>query len=157
MIKVTIKGLDSVEKIPERVYSGLFRGMQEAMELVERHVKDVYLSGRALNQRSGRLKHAVEGKVKAVGKKMTGTIGLKYPVPYGALWEFGGFIPPHIIVAKRKKALRWIGKDGQPHFAKKVSIPGHYVMPRPFIRPALLDKLAQMAQIMAASTEKANE
>lgn len=30
---------------------------------------------------------------------------------------------PYKIVAKRAKALRWVGKDGKVHFAKSVQIP----------------------------------
>lgn len=32
---------------------------------------------------------------------------------------------PYTVTAKRGKALKWVGKDGKVHFAKKVHIPAH--------------------------------
>jgi phage gpG-like protein len=73
------------------------------------------------------------------------TATVSNPMPYAAIHQHGGRIE-----AKNAKALRWIGDDGQPHFAKAVTMPA-----RPFF-PVVNDRLTEPAQrLVLAAGEKA--
>lgn len=54
-------------------------------------------------------------------------------VKYARIHQFGGIIPGGIIRATRSKALRWLGPDGKPRFAKSVNRPAITIPARPFL------------------------
>ncbi len=51
------------------------------------------------------------------------------PKPYAAIHQLGGQTRPHVIRARRKKALNWGGNK----FAKSVRHPGSKIPSRPFL------------------------
>jgi hypothetical protein len=63
-------------------------------------------------------------------------------VPY-AKYVLNG-TPPHIIEAKRAKALHWTGRDGHGRFAKRVNHPG--TRPDPFPRRAMMPMMPSLRQ-----------
>jgi len=67
--------------------------------------------------------------MKAAGKTLT--VGTN--VKYAAMHQLGGRIPGRTIFPKRAKALRWIDRNGNVRFAKKVTIPGFDMPARPFL------------------------
>jgi phage gpG-like protein len=102
-IKVDKKDLKHIEEMPKRMTEGLFEGMKRALTLAEKSTKSVYLSGKALKRRTSFLYNAIGTEVKKKSMGVVGSLGtLKYDVPYGAFWEFGGkygkrsFIKPAI-------------------------------------------------------------
>ena len=71
-------------------------------------------------RRTGALQRSIYGKVRVPGGRIIGIVGsdLKH-----AVWmEYG--TKPHIILPRRAKALRFIGRDGQVVFARRVNHPG---------------------------------
>ncbi len=89
MFEIEIKGLEKLDKLPDQVDDLLFEGMKDAMELAERTTKDTYLSGKALNRRTGLLYRSIG--VKVTRSNIEGSLGdHKGTTPYGAFWEYGG-------------------------------------------------------------------
>ena len=90
-LKVDKKDLKHVQEMPERMAEGLFEGMQQALALAEKSTKSVYLSGKALHRRTSFLYNAIGTEVKKQGLNIVGSLGtMRYDVPYGPFWEFGG-------------------------------------------------------------------
>lgn len=54
-------------------------------------------------------------------------------VKYAAIHQLGGRIPGRVVLPRRAKALRWIDKNGNVRFAKKVTIPAFTMPARPFL------------------------
>ncbi len=131
MIEIEIKtddkkGLREFEKIPERVEKLIFSGMEKAVELALRASKDVYLSGKALNRRTGRLYNSIDKRVFRKGGDIQAGLGdYRNATPYGRFWELGGF---------RK---------------------GKYLSARAFLEPAVNDNLEKMAKTIAKEIEDA--
>jgi hypothetical protein len=72
----------------------------------------------------------------------SGTYGVSQVAPhtiYARIQEYGGHIYP-----KRVRYLRWV-EDGQVHFSKHVYLP-----PRPYLRPAARDCIANGSLTRAA-------
>lgn len=67
--------------------------------------------------------HRSYGTVRAAKLKRRIGSSLKY----ATVVELGG--PPHVIRAKRGKALRWVDDEGRVHFARKVNHPGQLAQP----------------------------
>jgi phage gpG-like protein len=89
-----------------------------------------------LGIRSGDLRRGVGIMAATItGNKVVG--GLRATGPYAAIHEFGGRVPPHLIVARRARALAWVGGTGAVRFAKSVNHPGSTIPARPYMHPAL--------------------
>jgi phage gpG-like protein len=59
-------------------------------------------------------------------------------VPYAAIHEFGGVIPPKFVKPIRAKALSWIDPaSGERRFSRGHMVGAKNVPPRPFLGPAL--------------------
>ena len=82
-------------------------------------------------QDSGRLAASIVSRADA-SQAVVGT-----NVAYAAIHQFGGTTRPHVIVAKRKKALAW-ATGGHP--VKKVNHPGSKIPARPFLSLTAADE-----------------
>lgn len=77
--------------------------------------------------------------IKMSGPKVSGTEisgEVQSTVEYARIHEYGGIIRP-----KNKKMLKWVGSDGQAHFAYAATIPA-----RPYMRPALAENREAIGQ-----------
>ncbi len=122
--KVDKKDLKHVEEMPERMAEGLFEGMQQALALAEKSTKSVYLSGKALHRRTSFLYNAIGTEVKKQSLNIVGSLGtMRYDVPYGPFWEFGGkygarpFVRP-AIDDNMTKMLEFIGRSATKEMNK---------------------------------------
>jgi len=52
---------------------------------------------------------------------------------YAAIHHLGGTIPARVVLPRRAKALRWIDRQGNVRFAKKVHIPAFTMPAREFL------------------------
>ncbi len=127
-LKVDKKGLKHVKEMPERMAKGLFSGMQDALALAEKTTKGVYLSGKALHRRTSFLYNSIATEIKSKGKgnslNIVGSLGtMRYDVPYGPFWEFGGkygarsFVRP-AIDDSMSKMLQFIGRSATKEMNK---------------------------------------
>ena len=79
--------------------------------------------------KSGALRDSITTEKKGVGDYLVGVDAAKLKadlrnaggIDYSPFYHDGH--GAYRIVAKRAKALRWVGSDGQVHFAKSVNIP----------------------------------
>jgi len=78
-------------------------------------------------QVSGRLASSITSKV----TNRDAIVGTN--VKYAAAHEFGVTTKPHVIKAKRKKSLRFLGSNGKAVFRKKVNHPGSKIPQRSFL------------------------
>ena len=120
--------------------------------LVESRVKTHYLSGAALNVRTGHLRRSIHSNVEIRGDKVRGTIGTN--VVYGRFWELGYKGP--VEVREHWRTIRQA--FGRPIDPTPVLVRAHTrhldIEARPFLRPAILDKLDEIGRIIAREIEK---
>ncbi len=91
MFDFNVTGDQDLKDMPKDMKDGLFKGMQQAILLAEKSVKDVYLSGKALQRRTGFLFRSIGNEVRITGDKVIGSVGtLNYEVDYAGVWEYGG-------------------------------------------------------------------
>lgn len=69
--------------------------------------------------------------------------GVSNNVKYARYHELGATIPPHDIVARTAKALRFLTKDGKVIFRKKVHNPGFTLPARAPMQRGINDRLPQ--------------
>lgn len=74
-------------------------------------------------------------------------------VKYAAIHEFGGTTRPHVIEAKKGKALKFI-KGGQTFLRRRVNHPGSRFTARKFVQTGINDRLADYGQSMSAAIVK---
>ena len=132
-----------LKKMPGLVVPALFKGMKQAMLLAERTVRGEYLSGKALQRRTGRLRGSITHDVRIEGDRVVGRIGTN--VVYGRIHELGG-----VIKAKNAKYLKFNIPGVGWRMAKSVTIPK-----RPFLRPSLEDNMSDIGRILAKRVEEA--
>ena len=125
MIKIKVKGLENLKKLSGEIDKLIFSGMEKAILLAERTSKDSYLSGKALNRRTGLLWRSIGHQVFRRGGNIMGGLGdYNARVAYSRFWELGGV-------------------------RRGTSYPA-----RPFLRPALVDNLQKMAEVIAKEIEE---
>lgn len=84
-------GTEDLKTMPKDMMDGLFKGMQQAILLVEKSTKEVYLSGKALQRRTGFLFRSIGNEVRITGTRVIGSVGtMNYNVDYAGVWELGG-------------------------------------------------------------------
>lgn len=105
--------------------------------------------------RTHRLSRAITSFVEVAPSAVRSIVGVLATVAYGMIQERGGTTPPHTIVPRRKKMLRWVNRGlqgplllqksgkvskrnaGMFIFARVVKHPGSQIPGRPFIGPAI--------------------
>lgn len=131
------------------INSGLTKGMQRAVRLVQTISKRSYLSGprpEHLGVVTGRLRSSITVAVRSniVSGLVEGVVGTN--VKYAPIHEFGG-----VIVPRKAKYLAF-KINGKYIRTKRVVIPA-----RPFLRSALRDATPQIQQILGYEIEGAIE
>jgi hypothetical protein len=151
MIEVTVEAeiLEEWLLVQPEIAQGLKRAVQVACEAGAQEAKTVH----RYKDRSGNLTRSISGRV--TGFDHLGATGiLEATAKYASFVENG--TKPHRIEARKAKALRWEGSDGEVHFAKGVNHPG--TKPHPFMGPGFV-KVEQVleAQVNLAIAKAAEE
>lgn len=152
-LRLSSKARDMLRKMPELVKPALFKGMKQAMILAERTAKSPYLSGKALQRRTGRLRGSITNSVSIKGDKVIGAIGTN--VIYGRIWELG-FKGPVQVMAHAREIRQAFGRPISP---RTIRVGAHTrqvdIIARPFLRPALEDNLTDINRILVNRIEEA--
>jgi phage gpG-like protein len=135
-----------LRKMPGVAVPAMHKGMVQGMILAEGTAKSPYLSGKALNRRTGRLRGSVAHSVTIKGDRIIGRIGTN--VKYGRIHELG-FKGPMNIKGHTRVIRQAFGKAIEPTtvfvkpHTRQVDIPR-----RSFLRPALDDNLGNILRII---------
>lgn len=126
---------DTIEKSLALYQAGFKINVWRALTLLEASIQQNIRN--TFTMRTGNLLNSIStGKtVEQSGDTIIGSIG-PVGVKYAAIHEFGGITPPHIILPRVAKVLRFqMGR--QEVFARYVNHPGSKIPARPYLRPAL--------------------
>lgn len=137
--------------IPKSWADAIVRWRKPAFQLVKARV-DENLSGRMMNRVSGQTQADVD---RHSGEE---TFGFKVGTRKRSLiaWMLGVARRGYTVVPRRAKVLRWQGKDGQVHFARKVTIPPWTFKPvRPVIHEAFESKMDDVTKLFAKEAKAA--
>lgn len=142
-----------IRRMPGLLVPALYKGMRPAMLLAERSAKGKYLSGEALQRRTGRLRNSIVTKADIEGDRVHGSIGTN--VVYGRIWELG--YSGTVSVRAHARTIRQA--FGHPIRPTVVQVRAHQrtlnLQPRPFLRPAVMDNLERMKSVLARSIVEA--
>lgn len=111
-----------------KISDGIGRGVRLGVEEGAAEARRVH----RYKDRTGKLTASTRGRMETVTRG--GAVGILQATRRYASYVEGG-TRPHVIVPKKKRALRWVDEAGV-HFAKRVHHPG--TQPFPFMGPALL-------------------
>lgn len=137
--------------IPKAWADAIVRWRRPAFKLVKDRV-DENLSGRLMNRMTGKTQADVD---RNSGEE---TFGFKVGTRSRSLiaWMLGVARRGYVVVPKRAQALRWQGKDGQVHFARRVFIPPWTFRPvRPVIQEAFDSKMDDVTNLFAREAKAA--
>lgn len=147
--------ITKINAAPERVRKELTKEVTALVLLLEGNIKRDKLSGQVLHVRTGNLRRSIHA-VLPVTQTDTGVFGKVVQsgdVKYGAIHEFGGRTPAHVIEAKRGKALAFM-MGGKMAFAKRVNHPGSQMPERSFMRSALADMRNTISDRLQAAVKQ---
>lgn len=140
-------------KMPGLIVPALFKGMKQAVLMAEATARSPYLSGKALNRRTGRLRNSITHDVRIRGNTVIGAIGTN--VAYGRFWELG-YDGPVRVKAHARTIKQAFGRAIRP---TSVSVRSHTrqvsARPRPFLRPGLEDNMEDIRGVLAKRVEEA--
>lgn len=115
------------------------------------YVKERKLSGQVLTPRTGTLRRSITHSVTEGPDGVTGKVGTN--VVYAAIHEYGGKTKPHVIEAKRGKALKF-SAGGETIFRRKVRHPGSVMPERSFLRTALRENAGKITDELNKAVER---
>jgi len=145
-LQLSNKSKSMLRKMPDLVVPAVHKGMKKVMVMVEREVKGNYLSGGALNRRTGRLRNSITHDETISGNRVEGRIGTN--VVYGRFWELG-YTGPVSVKSHTRKISQAFGRPIKP---VNVNVSAHTrqvnVKARPFLRPAIEDVKPKMEKII---------
>ena len=131
----------------------LQRVMNEQDQYTVGHIMERYLSfprsGPTTLDGLRAITNRLRGNLRAVPASIIPggvTGGVSNNVEYARYQELGATIPPHDIVARNKKALRFFGKNGAAVFCKKVHFPGAVLPARAPMQRGIQDRLGEYAK-----------
>lgn len=159
MFKIELKGdselVARLDAAPATVRRELTREITAIVLLLEGHIKNTKLSGQVLHVRSGDLRRSVHAVLPVVqtATGVTGKVAQSGDVKYGAIHEFGGRTPAHVIEAKNGKALHFM-MGGKDVFFKKVNHPGSQMPERSYMRSSLADLRNEIADRLQAAVKR---
>lgn len=138
-----------------RVQLALQKEISTIILKLERHIKADKLSGQVLNVRSGNLRRSIHARlpVEVSGPTVTGKVGQSGDIKYGAIHEFGGTTPAHVIEAKRANVLAFV-MGGKTVFAKRVNHPGSKMPQRSYMRTGLADMRDEIATRISGAVKR---
>lgn len=121
MISVSQKSLFVMRKAHESLIAQHQRAVGESLEFAGRFAKDHVERHPGFKPRTGRLQKATKHRVvRTAGGKV---LKLTNTRKYAASIDLGA--RPHVIRPRRRKFLRFRGRDGNWVFARKVNHPGN--------------------------------
>ncbi len=126
-----------VAAVAARVKPAFVEGVRQLLQDIFRRSQE-RVSGPVLKVRTGHLRRSAFLTVEATPTGAAGVVG--YRAIY-AKWQEQG-TRPYTIRARNRRALRFMGRDGEPVFAKSVRHPG--LRPRPFLGPSVEDVRPQV-------------
>lgn len=135
----------ALDDLKQRMHVANSRATASGIAAVQRRSKEAASGAPGPKVITGRLRDSiwVEGPEPSGDSRFSAKVGPT--VIYGRIQELGGTIVP-----KTKKTLFWIGDDGQPHFAMRVTLP-----PRPYMRPGLSSAMPEIQDAYASEWGKA--
>lgn len=145
--------------MPDRIRSEVRLEMDRQVERVQLHVQRDYLSGQALNARTGRLRNSIATRVETLADKTISGQIFSRGVPYARIQHDGGKTAPHMIYPKNGKALHFFGaRDGLELFLSKVNHPGSKIKGTFYLARGLYDLRHQIiADLFAAAIRGAKK
>ncbi|HTQ33570.1 MAG TPA: phage virion morphogenesis protein [Stellaceae bacterium] len=151
MITVSADGFDALSArltaLPQTLAARLTQEIERLggtlRDRVERN-----LSGRVLQQRSGRLAASIAVDVEQVG--IGARLSVSSDSSYAAIHEYGGIIPGRTILPRNARALSFPWR-GEQRFFKRVSLPAVTMPERSFMRSALSETEADIQSAIAAA------
>lgn len=159
MFKIELKGdselIAKIDAAPQNVRRELTKEITAIVLLLEGHIKRDKLSGQVLHVRSGDLRRSVHAvlPVLQTATGVTGKVGQSGDVKYGAIHEFGGTTPAHVIEAKKGEALAFM-MGGKQVFFKKVNHPGSVMPERSYMRSGLADLREEIGQRLQGAVKR---
>lgn len=139
-----------------RVQAALAREITAIVLKLEGHIKKDKLSGQVLKVQTGNLRRSVHAvlPVRLIGSTgAEGKVGQSGDVKYGAIHEFGGRTPAHVIEAKRASVLAFM-MGGRQVFARKVNHPGSQMPERSYMRSGLADMRDEIGPRLQEAVKK---
>lgn len=110
------------------------------------------LTGKKLKVRTGRLRSGQQLPRVTRGFSAVKTAFINR-VEYAGIHEYGGTTPPHVIVPKLKKALKF-RKGADTIFAKKVNHPGSKIKEKQFTREPIHAGLPALKSAIEAEIQR---
>ena len=124
----------------------LYQGMLKAVQYLRSKVDENISSGKfGIKTDSGSLRRSLAADVDVDGNDIVGIVGSN--LPYAGIQEYGGQTAPHIIEARKAKALRFMGKGGWI-FVKRVNHPGSKIPAHWYMRNTLIEEKQAILNIL---------
>lgn len=142
MIWIKINGLrelmDRISRSRDTIFLAVADAVSRATIRIQSDVKESYLSGQVLKNRTGTLRRSINQEVKVEGYSIIGTIGTN--VEYARIHEEGGTIhhPGGTAYMATPDGVRWVRNDNP--LASRLPRTRAHDIPIPqraFLRPAL--------------------
>lgn len=148
MISAELLGVEELIRTLGLVGPTFAKRMKEGMTIassgLRNYIANQKINGQVLQSRTGHLRQFLFWSVNDVGNDTVE--GQVYEtMKYGKVQEYG-----MTIVALRANALRWIGPDGKPRFAKSVVIPA-----RPWMKPGYEEFKPQILATLNQASKQA--
>lgn len=167
MLNIQLHGdqqlVQKFESAGPRARAELERAITKLCLILEGNIKNEKLSGQVLHVRTGNLRASIHTvPVESSGDVITGRVASSGDVKYGAIHEFGGKTPAHLIYPKNAQALAFEGSrpnasfvgPGNVVFAKYVNHPGSTMPERSYMRSALGDMKEQIRRELQVAIKK---
>jgi phage gpG-like protein len=135
---------DDVAELPDRLLGALKQRADTLSQVLLQRIQ-AKLDGEVLKQRSGRLAASIGVDVAHSASGVQITAGSNGDLPYAAIQEYGGTIPPHDILPDKAKALSFL-VNGKRVFAEIVHFPGATLPARSYLRSSLEELAATLQQ-----------
>lgn len=146
MLTVTVDDtqlIKTLNDMPRKIRESLYKTVYALALKLQKHIVVNKLQGQVLGKRTGALQRSIQNEVVQNNQGTIGRVFSSGDVKYAAFWEYGGIIPPHIIMPKHADALAFM-MNGKQVFAKKVMHPGYTAAPRSFMRSSLRDMRSEI-------------
>jgi hypothetical protein len=153
-------GESSLTRLPALIQANVFKALQQGMMLSEQTSKTKYLTGPRPDRLAvvtGLLRSSVKSGAYLGGDSGVFATGfLSASGEYAPIHEYGGVTPPHLIEAKNVPYLKFFWKKKGVWFrGRSVNHPGSRIPARPYLRPALVDSLPVIEDLIKAAIDRA--
>jgi phage gpG-like protein len=152
MITSTVTGdkefILKLASFPDKLRAELKTSMTSAMDRLKGHVQDDKLSGQVLNVRTGDLRASIAADVTDDTTSVTGKVSTD--LPYSAIHEYGGTIPPHPINTLNSAAHRFMTGTSVMH-------PGCVIPERSYLRTSLRDMADSIRDELQLGVNRASQ